>query len=324
MADEPSDDEFALWLTPKAALAAVPDDVDEAARRKWIVRRLLDGQIVARAETMKLTDINGPQEARRAIIERRFWDWRELGDWFSSGDLEVTDAPEVNSAGRRFSLRVPFSYDEGESRITRISVATFYGVRLDPANFPRPKGGAPTAAEFEEWIHPCDVIEWYNQQGDHDPKGRAVQMLRDGYLQAAAAQLIINGNDLGLALIPREMWEFMSRSDVWVTGRYRLSAKGRSLSAYDVRVDRNIRKLPRPEAPQQSEAVKAPDAKRLSEARLAAWAKLFFGAEPTATENEARASLTGMFPDNSVSRARLRAVMPARRRGRRLKTKEEN
>lgn len=105
---------------------------------------------------------------------------------------------------------------------------------------------------FADWLHPCDVIEHYHQQRELNPKSLVVGMLSDGLLRAAAGQLILNGRDHGLALIPREAWRLAAGTDVWVTGRFRLTHLGEgatvTISAYDVRIDPQIREVAAPSA----------------------------------------------------------------------------
>lgn len=112
----------------------------------------------------------------------------------------------------------------------------------------------PTAAEFEQWLEPSDVIEWYNQQREPNPKALVISMLSDGLLQAAAARLVIHGKDVGRALIARELWPAIAATqpDVWHTGRFRLATtkpggERLGVSGYDVRIDRDIRTLPGPD-----------------------------------------------------------------------------
>jgi hypothetical protein len=183
--------------------------------------------------------------------------------------------------------------------------------------------GRPSPEEFADWLEPSDVIEWYHQQGEADPRGLVASMLSDGLLQAAAAQLIIHGKDVGLALIPRELWPAIAATqpDVWHTGRFRLAsmkvaAISKGVSGYGVRIDRNIRTLPRPARTAEPPEPQRPQKQPLSETRLRAWAELFFAAHRDATEAESRQSLNVLFPDNTITRARLRALLPSRERGR--------
>lgn len=109
--------------------------------------------------------------------------------------------------------------------------------------------GELSAESFADWLHPSDVIEHYHQRGEREPEAYVIALLCDGILQAAAGQLIINSRDFGLALIPRELWPLAAKTDVWITGRFRLSGRKpggeqTAISAYDVRVDRDIRTLP--------------------------------------------------------------------------------
>lgn len=316
-----TEDEFARWLPPPDALARLDASWSFQTKIDWIMSRLRSGRLKAAVEDGEVKDQLGTRPISREVIPARLWKkpWNWIGPTFwQTGDLMFFSAP-ADIFGR------PIPGIRGDE-------LTYQGVRFDPACLPAAKPetynpiGPPTAAEFEEWLRPSDVVNHYYQEEHDDPKAkaRAVSMLCDGFLQAAAGQLVINGNDLGLALIPRQMWEAIKRTDVWSTGHFRLAAKDQSISGYVVRVDPRIRTLPRPEPRKPSKTAKPTETKRLSDGRLTEWAKLFFGAKPTATEKEARQSLATMFPDNSVSRARLRAVMPPRQRGRPLKAKEEN
>lgn len=61
----------------------------------------------------------------------------------------------------------------------------------------------------------------------------------------------------------------------------------------------------------------------LSDALLGEWATLFNKANPGASEARARSALETMFPDRHVTRDRLRRVLPERRQGRPLKSKDK-
>lgn len=350
--------EFAGWLSPKSALAAVPGDVDEAQRKAWITRRLREGQIVAAAERMTLTDINGPREASYATIKRHFWrSWRELGDWFASGDLDVTDAPESDSAGKPISrdALTKYRYDDQKHEVSRYSVALFLGVRVDPAGFPAKPAPAtiylpppPSPEEFEQWWLPCNAIDSFLPLGEDQAKEAVRSFLTAGVIRAAAEKLILDDKVLGLTGIPKEVWPEVRGEKFWSTDFFKIRFGKTSLTAFGVKLDPDaicehaparppprppidksdlleaLDPPPRPDASAQAALAPPPETKRLSDGRLTEWAKLFFASQPRATEKEARQSLTIMFPNNSVSRARLRAVMPPRQRGRPLKTKEEN
>lgn len=123
-----------------------------------------------------------------------------------------------------------------------------------PDHAPKP----PSWEEFAAWLHPTDVIEHYHQSGDLKPRSLVSTMLRDGLLQAAAGQLIIDGHDLGLALIPRDLWRFILADDFWSTARFSISSRRNAheelrASGYDVRIDGQIREVPRvtPALPQR-------------------------------------------------------------------------
>ena len=118
--------------------------------------------------------------------------------------------------------------------------------------------GEPSAEAFADWLQLSDVVEHYYQAGEREPDALVVAMLGDGQLRAAAGKLVVDGRDRGLAMIPPGIWDMAARTDVWVTGRFRLHrAKGErsvTISAYDVRVDPEIQALPtgraeRPAAP---------------------------------------------------------------------------
>lgn len=179
----------------------------------------------------------------------------------------------------------------------------------------------PTKAEFEDWAHPCDVIEYYHQQREPDPRSFATAMLCDGTLRAAAGQFILNGRDHGLAIIPAQIWTWAAGTEVWSNGWFQLAHVGKDaiirVSAYDVRIDRQIRALPPPER----DRIAGTGAPALSDTDLQKWAELFFSANPGASEQAARRALAATFPAKFVSRERLRRIMPARRRGRPLKDK---
>ena len=188
--------------------------------------------------------------------------------------------------------------------------------------------GEPSDEAFANWLHPSDVVEGYYQQGRGNDEAEALTlaMLCDGLLQAAAGQFIVNGKDLGLALIPRDIWPFAGKTDVWSTGRFRFAQpsgtdKPWSISAYDVRIDPEIRELPAPPQPIIATPTQIVGKPPLSEARLTEWARLFLAAHPDATESTARKSLKVVFPENSVTRDRIRAVLPRRRVGRPQKSK---
>lgn len=108
--------------------------------------------------------------------------------------------------------------------------------------------GGLTTETFAEWWHPSDVIEQYHQLRELNPKALVVSLLSDGLLQAGAGQLVLNGRDHGLSLIPRETWRLAAGTAVWSEGRFRLTHIGDgdiiSISAYDVRIDPVQRDLP--------------------------------------------------------------------------------
>lgn len=352
--DEPEARDFSNWLTPKEALAAVPSDVEESQRRKWIVRRLREGEIVAGAERVTLADENGERIILNVIIERHFWGWYEDGDWFDSGDLDVTSAPPVTSAGPRESLDA-WRYGPKKHGHTVHKTALFLGVRLDPARFPRPKvkppGGKPSATEFEEWLHPVDVIEWYHQQGEREPKALIISLLSEGVLQAAARQLIVNGKDLGISSIPKEYWKAIGASDWWQTQRFHMSTGaigGKNISAFDIRIDPEFRTLPGPDGPKEAAPEQEPEPAQLAPppaphpfapddkdddsaaerdrptvdlAALRQWHELFVQLHPAAVEAFALKSAKAMFPDRHVPRQWVRDLRGAQKRGKPPKTR---
>ena len=108
--------------------------------------------------------------------------------------------------------------------------------------------GELTAEAFANWLHASDVIEHLYQRKEPEPGELAISMLCDGLLQAAAAQLIVDGRDLGLTLIPRGLWPVVQWTSVWMTDRFRIDVDGRSISAYDVRIDRDLVELPKANA----------------------------------------------------------------------------
>jgi hypothetical protein len=257
--------DFREWLSPKEALASVPSEVDESQRRKWIMRRLREGKIVAAAEQVTLADMQGERIVLNVIIERQYWGWYEDGDWFDSGDLDVSDMPEPTSAGPRQSLDA-WRYGPKKHGPTVHKTALFLGVRLDPAGFPRPKveakGGKIPEAEFETWLHPVDVIEWYHQQGEREPKALIITLLSEGILQAAARQLIVNGKDLGIAPIAKEIWKAIGWSDWWQTQRFHMSTGaigGPSITGLGVRIKPEEHALPGPDDAKEAAPAPSPE-----------------------------------------------------------------
>lgn len=111
----------------------------------------------------------------------------------------------------------------------------------------------PTEDEFQTWLHPSDMVEHFFQQGlgDDEAKARTIAMLSDGLLRAAAAKLVANGRDAGLALIPRKIWPAVARTNIWSTGRFHFNGPSSnggqfSISGYDVRIDPQEQILPAP------------------------------------------------------------------------------
>ncbi len=188
--------------------------------------------------------------------------------------------------------------------------------------------GELTSEGFEDWLHPSDLVEHFYQQGlgNDGAKARVVAMLSDGLLRAGAKQLIVNGIDRGHVLVPRDIWPAASRTNVWVSGDFRLAGSndGRpwSISAYDVRIDPEEQRLPRSSATHSAPVEQPRKPLPLPDARLTAWAELFFATYPNATEATARQSLNTLFPDHIISRERLRTVLPNRRRGRPAKSQD--
>ena len=95
------------------------------------------------------------------------------------------------------------------------------------------------------------------------------------------------------------------------------------LSAYGVRIDRDIRSSsPPPPAHQASNPPPFSDKPPLPDATLEKWGEAFRAGNPNATEAIARSAITSTFPANYVSRDRLRRILPPRQRGRPLKNKD--
>ena len=109
-----------------------------------MMRRLQEGKIIAAAERMTLADMNGEQITSNVIIAREYWGWREEGDWFASGDLDVTTAPEITSAGERVlslgawrcGTREAWGHEPFNRPVPRES-------GLDPEGFPRAAEAKP-------------------------------------------------------------------------------------------------------------------------------------------------------------------------------------
>lgn len=111
--------------------------------------------------------------------------------------------------------------------------------------------GEPKAEAFADWLIPSDMIEVFYQRGEPEPMALVIAMLSDGLLRSGARRLVVDGRDLGKRLIPRELWQAVSRTDVWKTDRFRLSGQREngtpwSVSAYDVRIDPNAQTIPPP------------------------------------------------------------------------------
>lgn len=194
--------------------------------------------------------------------------------------------------------------------------------------------GELSAESFADWLHPSDVIDHYISLGQDEAKAKTIAMLCDGLLQAAAGQFIVDGKDCGLTLIPREFWRAVSKTDVWSTGRFQVpvqkdSGDRRIVSGYDVRIDRDIRKLPKPEPkgesgetpPAPEDHPSKPNRATISHAAFCQWFELFALAYPGGSIEQAWASAKGMFPDKRVTRDQVRALMPDRPKGRPRKSK---
>lgn len=188
--------------------------------------------------------------------------------------------------------------------------------------------GELSTEAFAEWLIPSDVVNHFFQQGmgDAEAHARTLAMLCDGLLQAAAGQLIVNGEDRGLALIARELWPVAGKTQVWTTDRFRLSGQDKdgkpwSISAYDVRIDRDIRSLTPPERRASSPASDQSSKPPLPDVQLQKWGEVFRAANSEPTEADARRAIEATFPVHFVSRERLRRIMPSGRRGRPLKVK---
>jgi hypothetical protein len=327
----PTAAEFATWLSPPDALASLDSDWNFETKKNWILKRLATGEVKAATQ--------------KGLIHPPMWGqrWHWFGsDFWQTGDLTFFDGPE-DRFGRPIT-GVP---------CTKIEM---HGVRFDPAGFPAKSAPttlylppAPSAEEFEQWWFPCHAVDSFLPLGDDQAREAVRSLLSAGAVRAAAEKLILDDQVLGLSCIPREVWTAVRDERFWSTDFFKIQFGKTSLTAFGVKLDPDAicehappRPPPRLPTPPMSisETMKGldalagtdassapappPETKRLSDGRLTEWAKLFFAAHPRATEKEAQRSLGTMFPNNTVSRARLRAVMPPRQRGRPLKTKQEN
>ena len=213
--------------------------------------------------------------------------------------------------------------------------------------------------EFWNWVPIQDAYLALAQHYNNWDATRAqiTRRLSTG-LMASAAHVQVERKEnqqqrTTFVLLPPEIWvnaSFGISSHLWVSGeadidlrpggRYRELAEEHLLSLFSVRLDRAALNLivpiflnstgveapvvAAPAAPAQGASETIDQTKRpVSDKLLESWAALFNDAYPAASEAKARQSFEGMFPDKSVTRDRLRRVLPDRQPGRPRKIKEK-
>jgi len=191
--------------------------------------------------------------------------------------------------------------------------------------------------EFVTWLQPRSAVALLTQRNGW-PKSDAVRAIitrLSAHLIRAAAEYAVLTNRAGedrkeRFQIPPKHWnpdsQWVPDAALWETGDiyfdlsegsgYSVQVAGR-VSYFGVRFERaGIEAMCHtPDEPAEAEPVNS-NRKPLSDALLSDWASLFNKAYPGGSESLAARSVAGMFPDKHVSRARLRRVLPERKRGR--------
>ena len=139
-------DNFASWLTPDAACAAVPGGVYLTEKTAWIQRRLSEGLIVACAESAVFRSRNGGVHRHQWFaLEQAYWrsPWRSIGpNLWDTGDVELTNGPES------YEISGPqlFTLTSGEPELPPEMGGdrfNLFGIRFDPAGFGSPDNPTP-------------------------------------------------------------------------------------------------------------------------------------------------------------------------------------
>jgi hypothetical protein len=344
-------EDFSRWLTAPQAISALSHlKMEDAARQIW---KRVEHDIM-KAVAARIVFPNGGQ-AERAIVPSKWWRLDaplvKLGFW-DTGDIELAessgsyglpDKPVAALFGVRFD---PAGIAE---LVPSPSVAA---------------ADVPTAAEFQHWLNPDDARDRLPEDWGHGHCVDAIiTSLRVGGITAVARRGLLKSDGEQQAVefhtIAPEYWNedgwVMGPEALWVTGQVSFHRGSRLAERLGqppeewiehtftgVRFDPvafarefagHLRPEPKPDvaesppagdASAQAAPAPPPEKQPLSDSRLAAWAKLFVAAHPGASEKVAKQSLAELFPNNSVTRERLRTILPARQRGRPLKAKEEN
>lgn len=194
--------------------------------------------------------------------------------------------------------------------------------------------GKPTEEEFATWWHPSDAIDQFLALGDDEAHRAVLAMLGDGLIAAVAERVVVNGKVTRLQPIDRGIWSMMRDPAFWWTSRFRIRAtedtKELTYSVYGVRLDPQAILREAPPRPVVPSAVETPfpfeptgdDRTPVARAALDKWFDLYRLAYPDGGIEHAWSSAKGMFPNKSVTRRQVRALMPDRPKGRPRKNKD--
>ena|SRR5882724_10298972 len=194
---------------------------------------------------------------------------------------------------------------------------------------------------WKDWITPAEALVRAAPRvgGTYRAKEFVAEHVADGLVQAAAANVIINDRygtpeeqKADSVLVRSTDMRLLTQVDsnpIWdkATAEVWLERGEKRIKYYGIRIDPEALESRLPPLPGKIQVYamgepenEAPlDQKpELPAALLDAWFDLFKKTykEDGLTEAKASKSVAGMFPDHSVTRARIRALLPERKRGR--------
>lgn len=194
---------------------------------------------------------------------------------------------------------------------------------------------------FEDWLTPAQALDLLplDDWGRGHCTNAIITNLKIEAVQAVARfGLLASGDPRSVQFhpIPGEYWDdglwVRGSEALWVTGQvsfHQGSKLGEMLGRYPDEWIEHVFSDVRFDPAQFASAFDLSGAQRLddeeaplSDRALDGWADLFRQVYPNGSEALARRSLEGMFPGKTVSRDRLRRILPPIRRGRPLKERD--
>lgn len=188
-----------------------------------------------------------------------------------------------------------------------------------------------TGEQFADWMAPSEAVDLLT--GAYGSRYIAIKTLiarlRGGLVLGVARSTIWpDGSGENLQPVTRDHWDDDAiDAPLWITGdwerRYRDSFEKRIARYFDVRFDPDqVREIIASQRGKKLEPVStdAPDdaakGPSVPQKHLEAWYQLYKSVYPDNSEDHAWGSARGMFPNHSVSRARVRSLRGDRDLGR--------